>query len=206
MRMATQPDPVANLDMRNFRTDIDHRAGRFMPADKGKQRRPPDIVAQAEIGMAQSAMFDLYIDIIGPQRPEFIFKRFKFAAGLWRGISFDSAHNGSLHRSLWENRNRIEGRISDHRRTLSYQWRAAMIGRRPVPPIHTAIKRAPEAIRSPHSKFHFVSLANHDHHQRRGDQRRRLDAVDLDNDIIGQQPAARLFLDRIDQCVASAHF
>ena len=81
-----------------------------------------------------------------------------------------------------------------------------MIGRKPVPPIRTAIKRAPKMIRSPHSKFHSVSLADHDHHQRCRDQGGCFDAVNFHNDILGQQPATRLLLYRVDQCVASAHF
>ena len=100
MRMAAEPDPVANPDMGHFRADIDHGAGRLMPADKGKLGRAPDIVAQAEIGMAQTAMFDLDIDVIGRQRPQFIFKGFQFAACIRGGIGLDGSHVGSLPCSL----------------------------------------------------------------------------------------------------------
>ena len=72
MRMTAQPDPVTDFDMRHFRTDINDGSGRFMPADKGKLRGAPHIVAQAEVGMADTAIFHLDIDIVGTQRPQFI--------------------------------------------------------------------------------------------------------------------------------------
>src|SRR5690606_5002443 len=52
----------------------------------------------------------------------------------------------------------------------------------------------------------WYDLPYNNHHQRTGDQRRRFDTVNLDNYIIAEQPAARLFFNRIDQCMPRAYF
>src|SRR5215831_12121124 len=65
------PDALPDLEPLCRRSDLDHAADGLVALHGRELREPPVVVEHREVGVAQAAVLDLHLHLLGPERPEF---------------------------------------------------------------------------------------------------------------------------------------
>ena len=79
------PDALPDLQRPCRRSDLDHPADGFVSQHGRELREAPLVVEHRDVGVAQAAVLDLNLHLLGPERSEFDLLPDQFALGaLWR--------------------------------------------------------------------------------------------------------------------------
>src|SRR5262249_7476691 len=64
-------DALPDLEPFGGRSDRDHAADGLVAQDSRELREPPVVVEHGDVGVAQAAVLDLHLHLLGPEPPEF---------------------------------------------------------------------------------------------------------------------------------------
>jgi hypothetical protein len=91
-----EPDAVAGDKIFNHRTNGLDAANDFVSGDERVGRKAPLVAEHAEIRVADSAVFDADVDMLGADGREFVGEGFKGRCRGLSGVSVDSGHGGII--------------------------------------------------------------------------------------------------------------
>src|SRR5688572_30797242 len=94
-RVPADADALPDLQAFRLRTHRDHASDRFMSGHEGVRSETPFVVEHRQVGMADAAVFDLDLDLLGAERTGIELEWLQLAADLLRCPGPDAGHAGS---------------------------------------------------------------------------------------------------------------